>query len=91
MEKISEEIEKQSGLNWYMDGVPYSDDEEIINIINNILTFIHMEENLKAIKEIKKCESLTMGPRDRITFFDLAGKCFYVIGDLNKSEEYHRA
>ncbi len=87
--EISKETTTKSGVIWYVDGVPYSDDVEVAKSLTRIYHFIEENNNLDAIKEIERCSTLTMAPKVRMIFSLPAGNCFLNVGDLSKAESYY--
>jgi len=79
----------KTGITWYTDGVPYSDDIKVAKSLNKIISLIDSEKYKIATREIEKCLILIMSPNDRMIFLINAGNCYYTLGDLNKAESYY--
>ncbi len=60
----SDELSKKTGVVWYLDGVPFSDDERVIRCLRKITDYVNEEQYSEAIKEIERCRSLIMGPKE---------------------------
>ncbi|MBN2250695.1 MAG: tetratricopeptide repeat protein, partial [Candidatus Altiarchaeota archaeon] len=85
----SEELSRETGVTFYMDGIPYSDDAEVVKCMGRITELFGKERTSEAIGEIERCRSLSMGPKDRMTFSLVAGNCYYILGNLNKAENFY--
>jgi len=85
----SEELSRETGVTFYMDGVPYSDDAEVVKCIGRITELFGEEKSREALTEIERCRTLMMGPKERMTFSLVAGNYYYILGYLNKAENYY--
>jgi tetratricopeptide (TPR) repeat protein len=85
----SEELSAKTGVTFYLDGVPYSDDAEVVKCIGRITELFEQEKTGEALTEIERCRTLMMGPKERMTFSLVAGNCYYILGYLNKAENYY--
>ncbi|HII05798.1 MAG TPA: tetratricopeptide repeat protein [Methanotrichaceae archaeon] len=85
----SEELSRTTGVTFYLDGVPYSDDAEVVKCIGRITELFGLEKTREALGEIERCRTLMMGPKDRMTFSLVAGNCYYILGNLIKAENYY--
>ena len=85
----SEELTRETGVTFYLDGVPYSDDAEVVKCIGRITELFGKEKSREALTEIERCRTLTMGPKERMMFSLVAGNCYYILGNLNKAENYY--
>lgn len=83
-----EELDKKDGTSWFIGGVAYSDDVEVVKRINKITDLFYAEKHKEAAKEINNCMPLMMSPKDRMSFCIIAGNCLLTLGDLQKAEEY---
>jgi tetratricopeptide (TPR) repeat protein len=80
MEKIARETSIRTGAAWYVDGIPYSDNIEIIECFGKISKYLQEGNYLKAIEEVEKGLILTMAPMKRLAFLLIAGNCYYTLG-----------
>jgi len=87
---LSEEKTKTTGVVWFVDGVPYSDDITVVECLKAVFTFIDEGRNLYAAKEIERCRNLVMAPKERMIFLNVAGNCHYILGNLRKAEDYYK-
>ena len=85
----AKELSVKTGVVWYTDGVPYSDDIKVAKSLNKIISLIDSEKYKIATREIEKCLTLIMSPKDRMVFLINAGNCYYTLGDLNKAESFY--
>jgi len=86
----SQEKTVQTGVIWFVDGVPYSDDAEVIKCLITVFKFIDEGRNFDAVKEIERCHILTMAPKERMIFSGIAGSCYYILGNFSRAEEYYK-
>ncbi|MEI6103690.1 MAG: tetratricopeptide repeat protein [Methanothrix sp.] len=84
------EASRETRLQWYVDGVPFSDDPEVSNRLSNILKLAKDERYIETIKEIDTCSSLFMSPKDKMIFLGIAGNCYQSLGELSKAENYYK-
>jgi tetratricopeptide (TPR) repeat protein len=90
--KITESSQKLSaatGAAWFVDGVAYSDDAEVVNCLNNVINLVAESRNLDAAGEVKRCRTLMMPPKERMIFSSIAGNCCYIIGELIEAKKYY--
>ena len=85
----SEELSRKTEVTFWMDGVPYSDDAEVVKCIGRITELFGEERSLEALAEIERCRTLMMGPKERMAFSLVAGNCYYILGKLNKAENFY--
>jgi tetratricopeptide (TPR) repeat protein len=85
----SDELGKKTGVTWYLGGVPFSDDERVLACLRKIMDYISSEKYSDAIKEIKKCDSLIMGPKEALTFSLIAGNSNYIIGQIDEAKNFY--
>ena len=83
-------INKKTGTSWFIDGLAYSDDIEVVKSIGKITELAEAGKNKEAAKEIEACRALVMNPKDKMSFCIVAGNCLLTLGDLQKAEEYYR-
>ena len=81
----SEELSRKTGVTFWMDGVPYSDDSEVVKCIGRITELFGLEKTSDAIREIERCRILMMGLKERMTFSLVAGNCYYILGYLSQT------
>lgn len=86
----TQELSVKTGVTWFVDGVPYSDDVEVVKCLTNVVKFVNEGRNLEAVEEIEKSRVLTMAPKERMIFSTIAGNCYYILGKLSEAEEYYK-
>ncbi|MGC1120642.1 MAG: tetratricopeptide repeat protein, partial [Candidatus Methanofastidiosia archaeon] len=87
--KTVERSEKESartGLVWYADGVPFSDDADVVKCLGEVFGLVEREKYLDAAQKIERCRLLTMTPRDRMIFSIITGNCYSTLGRLAEAE-----
>ena len=84
-----EELTIKTGVVWYIDGIPYSDNVKLVKCLGTIFSFVEEENYLKAVKEVEKGRALVMNPLDKITFSIIAGNIYYITGNLNDAKRYY--
>jgi len=84
------ELTVRTGVVWYIDGIPFSDNAKLVECLSKIFKFVEEENYLKAIEEVEKGNVLVMDPMDRITFSIIAGNVYYITGKLNDAERYYK-
>ena len=89
IKELAQEKTLQTGASWYVDGVIYSDDIEIRTCLANMFKLIEQEKNFEAVKEIERCRTLTMTPKEKMIFSLIAGNCCYILGKLYDAENYY--
>jgi tetratricopeptide (TPR) repeat protein len=82
-------LSKTTGVNWIVDGVPYSDDAMVAKCLTKVITLVSEGKNLDAAQEIERCRNFIMAPKERMIFLNTAGNCHYVLGNLRKAKEYY--
>ena len=85
----SDELSIKTGVVWYLDGVPFSDDERVVTCLRKITDYANQENYSEAIKEVEKCSSLIMGPMELLTFSLIAGNCNHFMGDLSRAKSFY--
>lgn len=80
----------RTGVDWYVDGVPFSDDADVRECLRKVLELVRKDKFREAFEEVDRCRLLTMSPKDRMIFSVLAGNCYYLLGNLKKSKDYYR-
>jgi tetratricopeptide (TPR) repeat protein len=85
----SQKLSAETGAAWFVDGLAYSDDADVVNCLNNVIDLVAEGKNLDAAKEIKRCRILTMTPKEKMIFSGLAGNCCYIISMLSEAKEYY--
>ena len=88
--EISEKLNKQTNVSWNIDGVLYSDDFEISRYLTDIFKLLTEYKYNEAIKLIKRCNILTMAPKERIDFSIIAGNCYSLSGNLDYAKVHYR-
>ncbi len=86
--KNSEDLTKKTGVNFYIDGIAFSDDIQVVRCLDRITKLLIREQVRDALKEIERCRCLTMGPKERGIFCIAAGVSYYISGDHQKSKSY---
>jgi tetratricopeptide (TPR) repeat protein len=77
-------------LTWYADGVPFSDDPDVVKCLGEVFGLIEEERYLDAAQEIERCRLPTMAPRDRMILSIITGNCYITLGRLTEAERYYR-
>ncbi|MGD0951112.1 MAG: tetratricopeptide repeat protein [Methanotrichaceae archaeon] len=85
----SDELSIKTGVVWYLDGVPFSDNERVVTCLRKITDYANQEKYSEAIKEVEKCRSLIMGPKELLTFSLIAGNCNHIMGDLSRAKSFY--
>jgi len=88
LKERSEGLSRKTGVTFYLDGVLYSDYVKIVKCISRLIELIGEEKIRDAIRLIERCSTLTMGPKERMTFTLAAGKCYYIQRDLIGAKTY---
>lgn len=88
LKENSEMISMRNGVDFWIDGVPFSDSVQVIICLNKIFQHLAEEKILEAIKEVERCKCFTMGPMERIAFYTAAGISYYISGDTLRSRIY---
>jgi len=84
-----ERVREKTGVVFYVDGIAFSEYEEVIRCISNLLAHAEKEEWKACIQIIRDCETLTMSPLDRMILYLNGGNVFYVLGMLNEAKRYY--
>ena len=85
----SQELSRRAGVVWFVDGVPYSDNTEVVKCIANIIKLVNDYRNWEAVEEIERGFGLIMAPLERTIFLITAANCYYTIGKLNEAKTYY--
>ncbi len=84
-EQSSREMGGRTGLQWFVDGVPYTDDEEVRKCLKRVLELVKHERYLDALKEVDMCLALTVPPMERMIFLIYSGNIYYILGLLHEA------
>ena len=84
--EITKNLKDQSNVVWELQGLLYSDDIKISKCITKIFNLFIKNEYKEAIKHLKKCEILTMAPKERLEFSIIAGNCNYFAGKYDEAK-----
>ena len=87
--EIAQNLSKTTGVNWIVDGVPYSDDARVVKCLTNVIKLVSEGKNLDAAQEIERCRNLVMAPKEKMIFLNSAGSCYYILGNLSKAKDYY--
>jgi tetratricopeptide (TPR) repeat protein len=85
----SQKLSAETGATWFVDGVAYSDNTEVVGCLTSVINLVAEGRNFDAAREIKRCRILTMAPKEKMIFSGLAGNCCYIIGKLSEAKEYY--
>lgn len=88
IEENTRRLNLVTSLSWVVDGVPYSDDADIVKSMSRIIKLVVGQNNTEAIKEIETARNLIIAPWEKMIFCGIAGNCYFIVGDLEKSERY---
>jgi tetratricopeptide (TPR) repeat protein len=91
--KTVERSEKESartGLVWYADGVPFSDDADVVTCLSEVFGLVEEERYMDAAEKIERCRLLTMAPRDRMIFSITTGHCYSTLGKFVEAERCYK-
>jgi tetratricopeptide (TPR) repeat protein len=88
-EERSQKVGRETGVVWFVDGVPYSDDVEVANRLSNLLKAIEEDRYSEALEEIEKGRLLTMAPKEKMIWLLNAGNCFLIFGKLSNAKAYY--
>jgi tetratricopeptide (TPR) repeat protein len=86
---LSQEETIRAGVVWYVDGVPYSDNTEVVECFSKVFRLIEKGRNFEAVNDIERCRLLAMSPKERMIFSIIAGNCYSILGNQNKAKEYY--
>ena len=87
--KLEERLREKTGVVFYVDGIAFSEYEEVKRCISNLLAYAEKEEWKACVQIIKDCETLTMAPLDRMILYLNGGNVFYVLGMWKDAKEYY--
>lgn len=85
----SENADIRTGIYWYVDGVAYSENEEITECVAKITEHLMSEEYTKALEEVENGLLLTLEPLERAELLVLGGNIYYMLTDMNNSKKYY--
>ncbi|GAI36357.1 unnamed protein product, partial [marine sediment metagenome] len=86
----SKKLSITTDATWFVDGVPYSDDAEVVKYLTSVIKFMDEGKNLEAVKVVERCRILTMAPKERMIFSGIAGNCYRILGKLSMAENYFK-
>lgn len=84
-----QELTIRTGAIWFVDGVCYSDNKEVVKCLGNMFRLIEEGEYLKAVEEIKRGRILTKAPMEKVIFLINAGNVYSIIGKLDDAMRYY--
>ena len=89
MQEKSQRVTEKTGVYFYVDGTPYSEEDDVKRCIANLLKYAEEENWKNCVQIIKDCEVLTMSPLDRMSLYLNSGNVFSVLGGLNDAKNYY--
>ena len=89
MQEKSQRVTEKTGVYFYVDGMPYSEEDDVKRCIANLLKYAEEENWKNCVQIIKDCEVLTMSPLDRMSLYLNSGNVFSVLGRLNDAKNYY--
>jgi len=89
MQEKSQRVTEKTGVYFYVDGTPYSEEDEVKRCIANLLKYAEEENWKNCVQIIRDCEVLTMSPLDRMSLYLNSGNVFSVLGGLNDAKNYY--
>jgi len=89
MQEKSQRVTEKTGVYFYVDGTPYSEEDDVKRCIANLLKYAEEENWKNCVQIIKDCEVLTMSPLDRMSLYLNSGNVFSVLGRLNDAKNYY--
>ncbi|MCK4823671.1 tetratricopeptide repeat protein, partial [bacterium] len=85
VQKSAEELTKRTGVVYWVNGIPKSDDETLKKLMDGALTHAEKEEYIQSIEKIESALILTVGPSERMALKLTLGNCYRVIGKNNEA------
>lgn len=86
-EKI-EEVSNRISFELYLDGIPYSKNEETINCVEDIAAKLDREEYDDAACLIERCKTDIRSKKDKLVLLLMAGTCYLNLGKYDVAEIY---
>ena len=74
-------IQMKTGVHFYVDGVPYSDDPKVADSTARLIQLILEGKNEAARIEVERCLTFTLSPWQKLIVLNLAGNVYQVLGD----------
>ncbi len=91
-EENAQKLSSATHTSWFVKGINYLNIPQMIEFLNNIFKYTEEENYQKAIKEIEDygiVNIMSSGPIEKMYFANIAGNCYYHIGNLHKAREYY--
>ncbi len=78
-----ERIQRRTGVDFYVDGAPYSDDPRIAESTARLMQLVDEGRNEAARIEVERCLTFTLSPWHRLIILNFAGNVYQILGDMD--------
>jgi len=90
IEQAAEEATILTGAAYFVDGVAYSDNTEVVESLARVMALVTEGRNRQAAEETERCRILVMAPKDQMILSIIAGNCYATLGQMSQAEECYR-